>query len=108
MIDQAGFRVHLLMQGSAERDVHFLQAAADAEQGRAGADGGWHQRHGQRVAPRIEPVGGRWERRTRGFDVRGRSGQQHPIDLRQQVDGIGGPAIGNNTGCRPSAVTAAA
>ena len=35
MVHQARLGVQLLVQAAAQSDVHFLQAAADAEQGRA-------------------------------------------------------------------------
>ena len=79
------------MQRATEGDVHFLEAAADAEDRHAALDAGIDQRQGHRVALLVVGfVGGmRLGPEARRMDVGAGAGEQDPVDRAQQRLDVG-------------------
>ena len=75
------------MQRAAEGDVHFLQAAADAEDRHAAGDAGFRQR--QRDVVAVDIVGlvplMRLGLEARRMNIGARAGQHHPVDDVEQA-----------------------
>ena len=87
VIREPGHLVHLLPERTAEGDVHFLEAAADAEQRHAARDRKRYERQGRGVAMRVvrrASVAGRAGIAMR-LDVRGAAGQEHTVDAFEQL-----------------------
>ena len=86
-----GYFADLRMQRAAERDVHFLQAAADAEHRYAARDAGFRQR--QRDVVAMDVVGlvplMRLGLEARRVNIGARAGQHHAIDRVEQGADIG-------------------
>ena len=106
VVHQPRHAMHGLVQAAAERDVDFLETAADAQQRHALLDTGAHQRERECIARRVERQQGVVDLlvEMRGMDVGRRPGQQHAVDQTQQAGQISGLCEREHHGLRQGAV----
>ena len=110
VVHAAGQLADLRMERAAERDIHLLQAAADAEQRHAALDAGLDQRQRHRVALLVVGLvrGTGLDAEIGRMDVGAAAGEQDAVDRAQQridVGDVGHPA---NINGRASATSATA
>ena len=79
------------MQRAAERDIHLLKAAADAEQRHAARDAGLDQRQRERIAAVVVRLAARmlFVPEVTGMDVGARAGEQNAVDGIEEDADIG-------------------
>ena len=103
--------MHALVQRAAERHVHFLEAAADAEHRHAARHRARNQRQRGRVAMRIVQRAGHARRAgvARRLHVRGAAREEHAVDEREHsVTSSGVSSAGISSGRQSAACTTAA
>ena len=90
VVEASGHLVDMLVQRAAQRDVELLVTTADREQRQPGLDRAQRQRQRRGVPARIEPrLGARGRAAVaQRLDIGRASGEQQPVDPREQRVGL--------------------